>query len=162
MSAAGAGPFTLRPEHEAVDRERVLAGREQLRQLHLDLALRRGLLENVVFSEFPAGRKRAALRGDPLDLPAELDFLVEQRVAGPSVGFALVRKVQVLKVLGRGSGDGDYVPVPSSMRLPPPLPDTTMIQSHRFVLPRCGGTIGMSRHRPFVHCRSVLTRRNSS
>ena len=133
MSAAGAGPFALRPEHEAVDRERVLAGREQFRQLHLDrLALRGGLLENVVFGEFPAGRERAALRGDPLDLPAELDLLVEERVAGPSVGFALVRKVQVVKGLGRGSGEGDHVPVPSSC-VTAPLRETTMMQSHRFL-----------------------------
>src|SRR5262245_37761148 len=57
MSAAGAWPFALRPEHETIDRESVLAGREQSRQLHLDrLALRGGFLENVVFSHFPAGR----------------------------------------------------------------------------------------------------------
>src|SRR5262245_22506143 len=67
MSAAGAGPFALRPEHEAVDGERVLAGREQLRHLHLDrLALCAGLLEDVVLGKLPAGRKRAALRGDLL------------------------------------------------------------------------------------------------
>jgi hypothetical protein len=75
--------------------------------------LRRAAASSV-FSEFPAGRKRAALRGDPLDLPAELDLLVEERVTGPSVGFALVRKVQVVKGLGRGSGEGDHVPVPSA------------------------------------------------
>jgi hypothetical protein len=120
MRASGAGPFALRPEHEAVDCERVLAGREQLRQLHLDrLVLRGALLENVVFSELPAGRKRATLRGDPLDLPTELDLLVEERVTGPSVDFALVRKVQVVKGLGRGSGKGDHVPVPSECELQP-------------------------------------------
>ncbi len=113
MRASGARPFALRPEHEAVDGKRVLAGREQFRQLHLDLlALCAGLLEDVVLGEFPAWRKRAALRGDPLDLPAELDLLVEEHVAGPSVGFALVRKVQVVNGLHRGLGEGDHVPVP--------------------------------------------------
>ena len=61
MRAAGAGPFAFRPEHETVDRKRVLMRGKEFRQLHLGrLGLGAGLFKDVVVDEIAANRKRAA------------------------------------------------------------------------------------------------------
>ena len=69
-------------EHEAVDRERVLAGLEQLRQPHIDRgAAGTCLLEDIVLRDGPAGRQLASGSGHRLDSAAQLDLLLEQPVA---------------------------------------------------------------------------------
>ena len=69
-------------EHEAVDHERVLAGREQLRQPHVGRgAVGTCPLEDVVLRNNPAGRELAPRGSHGLHGAAQLDLLLEQPVA---------------------------------------------------------------------------------
>ncbi len=71
-----ARPLALRPEHVAVDDERLPVA-EQLREI----ARAALALEAVAARHLAARRQRAPQRGHPLDVPAQLDLLDEQRGA---------------------------------------------------------------------------------
>jgi hypothetical protein len=80
------GPGALAPigprEHEVVDHQRVLAGREQLRHPHVGGTSVRGLaLEDVVLGDDAAGRQLAPGGGHRLHLATQLDFPLQQPVA---------------------------------------------------------------------------------
>src|SRR5215211_848837 len=80
----GARPVVVRVtrEHEVVDRERVLARREELGQAHPPL----DALERVVLRHHTPGGKRAPRRRHRLGGAAQFDLLLEQAVArGPVV-----------------------------------------------------------------------------
>ena len=94
VGASRARLLPFRPVHEAVDRQGVLARREQLRQLHRPV----GAFEQVVLGERAAGRQGPALGGDPLGLSAQLHFLGEQGVTRGAVFGVLARKAQVVQV----------------------------------------------------------------
>jgi hypothetical protein len=83
---AGLGPWALvagrAREHEVVDDERILAGREQLRKPHVGwVAVRSGPLEDVVLRHGPARGEPAPGGGYRLGGAAQLDLLLEQPVA---------------------------------------------------------------------------------
>jgi hypothetical protein len=85
-------------EHEAVDRERVLARREELRELHRGrLGVVAFAFEDVVLAHLAAVGQRAAMDGDPFDLAAQLHFLAQQRVACLAIGRGLVGEMQVFQ-----------------------------------------------------------------
>src|SRR5262245_56658512 len=82
VGAARTWLLTLGPEHEAVDRERVLDRREQLGKFQApDPALRTLAFEDIVFGDFAAFRQGAALCGDAFDVPAQLHFFLQERIA---------------------------------------------------------------------------------
>src|SRR5262249_23696361 len=81
-------------KHEAVDDERVLPRREELREGDLAVSAGRDL-EPVLLRDGPSRRQRAALRGDALDRPAQLDLRLEQPVALAAVLAGLARKADV-------------------------------------------------------------------
>src|SRR5262249_52368322 len=100
VGAARARLGTLGPEHEAVDRERVLARCEQFRESHASgAAAGASALEDIVFRDCAALGQRATLGGDALDVPPQLHLLLEQGIAGLSIDLALVGELQVFKVL---------------------------------------------------------------
>jgi len=66
--------FPLRPEHVAVDDQRLVLA-EQVRQGHLGSVLGH---EMVVAPDLSARRQLTAERRDPLDIPAQFDLLDEQ------------------------------------------------------------------------------------
>jgi hypothetical protein len=94
MRAAGAWPFALGSEHEAVDRERVLAV-EQLGQAHRPV----GTFEAVVVWHHAARRQGAALGGNALDLAAQRNLLLQQGVAHAPVLGALVGEMKMFHVV---------------------------------------------------------------
>src|SRR6202040_3550191 len=80
-------PRALRAKHIAIDDERLL------------VAEKAGEIDRPVFALKPvagaalaAGRQRTALNGPPFDVPAQLDFLGEQRIARAAVVVAFVRE----------------------------------------------------------------------
>ncbi|MEY2159351.1 MULTISPECIES: hypothetical protein [unclassified Rhodanobacter] len=64
-------------------------------------------LEAVVARHLAAGRQRAALLGDALDVPAQLDFLGEQGLARAAVGVAFVGETQGVAPGQLGGGNED-------------------------------------------------------
>ena len=63
-------------------------------------------LEDIVLGHLAAGRQRAAPGGDRLDLAAQRDLGVEQRIAGGPVFGALVREGQMLHGMSLSLGSG--------------------------------------------------------
>ena len=92
MRAARARTLPFRPKHEAVDRERVLAGREQLREPDRPALT----IELVVFRDHAARRQRPALSGDALDVPAQLHLFLQQSVPRRAIFGTLAGKVHVV------------------------------------------------------------------
>src|SRR6266700_4836317 len=100
VSAARTRLLSLGPKHEAVDHQRIHAGREELRQPYARrLTVFACRLKDVVFLELSADRQRSAFGCDPLDLPTQLSLLFKQRASRPAVGRALVGEVNVVKRL---------------------------------------------------------------
>src|SRR5438552_7393430 len=92
MRAAGTGLLAVRPEHEAVDRQRVFSGVEQLGQLdRAALAL-----EAIILRDGAAGRQGAAPRGDTLDPAAQGHLLLEQGISRLAVAGAFAGKTQMM------------------------------------------------------------------
>ncbi len=89
--------FVLRAEHEAVGDDRVMTP-EQFGQFHTAART----LELIVLRK-AARRQRPALRGDPLDLLAQRDFLPKQRIACRAIFRALARKAQIVQRFCLGS-----------------------------------------------------------
>src|SRR5437868_5049254 len=88
MRAAGARLGPLGPEHEAVDRKRILAGREQLGKLEAPgPAAGTSALEDIILGNLATLGKGAALLGDTLDVPAQLHLLLQQGIASLAIGF---------------------------------------------------------------------------
>ena len=85
IGAHRTGPLALRPEHVAVDRERLLVAEQPGEIGRAVLAL-----ETVVADHRAAGRQRPPLGGDALDMTAQLDLLGEQRGAGGAILGAFV------------------------------------------------------------------------
>jgi hypothetical protein len=74
--------FGVARKHEAVDKQRVLAGREQLGQPHLDWrAVSPGAAKDVVARHESAWRQFAPRSGNCLHRAAQLDFLLKQPIA---------------------------------------------------------------------------------
>src|SRR5436305_7516262 len=80
-------------EHEAVNDERVLTGREQLREP--DLSAYIGRLEAIVLRD-AAERQRAPARRDALDRPPELDLCLKQSIAFTAVLVRLAGEANVM------------------------------------------------------------------
>ena len=92
--AAGAGRLHVRPVHVAVDDQAVLPGREQLRQLHrAHRAVRRHLLEGVIFRGAAAHGQIASLAGDRLHLLAQGDLGPEKSIPRLAIFARLVLEV---------------------------------------------------------------------
>ena len=100
VGAHRARPLPLRPEHEAVDGERLLVA-EQLREAQRPVFA----LEPVVADHLAAGRQGAPHRGDPLEMAAELDLLDKQRCPRGAVFGALVGKTDRVQAGELGGGD---------------------------------------------------------
>jgi hypothetical protein len=99
VSATWARLGALRPEHEAVDRQRVLARREQLRKLYAPgPATGTSALEDIVLGELAALGQRSALLGDTLDVPAQLHLLLQQGIARLPIGRTFVGEMEMLEV----------------------------------------------------------------
>ncbi len=99
VRAAGARLAALRPEHEAVDRQRVLARREQLRELDpAGPAAGAPALEDIVLGHFAALGQGAALLRDALDVPPQLHLLFQQGIACLPIGGAFIGKLEVFEV----------------------------------------------------------------
>src|ERR1700724_2201249 len=96
VRASRAWPFPLGPVHEAVNRQRVLAGLEQRRELHLPAIP----IELIILRDHAASRQRSALGGNALDLAPQLHLLGEQSVARGAILSALAWKVHVMQDTG--------------------------------------------------------------
>src|SRR3954447_21833896 len=82
------GPLIARVarKHEAVDRQRVLARREELGQPHIGRsAVCSGALEDVVLGNLSAGWEIAPVGGDRLHRSTQLDLLLQELLARRSV-----------------------------------------------------------------------------
>src|SRR5262245_60330021 len=92
MGAARARSLALRPEHEAVDRKRVLVRCEKLRQPD-----RTGLaLEDIVFRHLATLRQGAPMGGHALDVTAQLHLFGQKLIVRLTIGCALVGEMEVL------------------------------------------------------------------
>jgi hypothetical protein len=96
VRAAGTGPLTLRPEHEAVDRERVLVA-EQLGEL---APLPASRFEQIVLRDLAAMRQSAPLGRDPFDLAAQLHLRGQEGISRLAIGGRLVGEMQMVKFVG--------------------------------------------------------------
>src|SRR4029450_9496403 len=74
--------LALRPEHEAVDRQRVLVRREELGELEPSRPTCGALaLEDIVLGDLAALGQGATLRRHALDMPAQFHLFLQERVA---------------------------------------------------------------------------------
>jgi hypothetical protein len=88
LTAFGTRPLVagVTGEHHAVDHQRVLAGREQLREPHVGrCAVRTCPLEDIVLRDWPTGRKLTPRGGHCLHHAAQLDLLLEQPITRRTV-----------------------------------------------------------------------------
>ena len=84
LSGVGSGALItgVARKHEAVDHQRALAGREQLRQPHVGRGtVRCRPLEDVVLGHRSAGRELAPGSGNRLHRTAQLNLLLQQPIA---------------------------------------------------------------------------------
>jgi hypothetical protein len=80
-------------EHEVVDDQRILAGSEQLRELHFARrAVGAEAVENIVLGNQTAGGKRAPGDGDRFHSAAKLDLFGQQVITGNSICGRLAGK----------------------------------------------------------------------
>src|SRR5688572_18284886 len=66
-------------------------------------------LENIVLRDFAAPRQYPTLSRHPLNLAAQLHFLLKQEIARPAILRALIGKVNVLKGLRSGFCECSHV-----------------------------------------------------
>src|SRR5262249_4095344 len=108
------------PIHETVDRQRIHAGREELRQSHpRRLTVFACRFEDVVLFEISAGRQRSAFGRDLLDLAAQFHLLFTQRVSRATVGCALVEGMTMVKRWRSRFRKSDQVGLLSEFAFPP-------------------------------------------
>src|SRR6202030_1822902 len=94
-----ARPFALRPEHVAVDDQRLLVA-EQIGERRRSPFT----LEYIILFALAARRQGAALLGDTLDVAAKLDLFRQQRLAGTAIFGAFIGKPKIAGARELGGG----------------------------------------------------------